>query len=528
MATDVTSGGGPSNGAAIRRFIPIIITLAVGLTASFGLWAAAESWETDRALAAFEGATQDRTNSFERGIGDIVEGVNGFRGFFAGSNRIDKREYGIFARHDTVNYSSLEAMVWAPAVPAADRANYETVEAPRDLIENYRITSSAPNATEFFPVYYSEPPGNSYYSVGRDLYADPLYTAAMNAARDSAKVTVTSRIAMRDGNHGVAFISPIYKNGTSSETFADRRANLAGFNIYLINVGDLFSNALSYIQVGGIHADIVDESADGAARALHRHVSRSGVDDEFEVDEEHTAAHRIPVAGRTWSVTYTPTPEFIEARHTAQPVLILLILLTGTLSMAAVLYSVLRKGERVAHLAAELEASHAGLEQQVTERTAALTEQNAQLEEQADEIRKANESIAEQSRAIMEMSIPVIKIWDEIVMIPLIGTIDTARANDMTGRLLESIVEHGARVALLDVTGVPIIDTSVARHLIQAVDSSRILGAEVIVTGFSPDAAQTLAQLGVDFTTLRTRGNLRAGVEDAYKMVGVTIRQHQT
>ena len=140
-------------------------------------------------------------------------------------------------------------------------------------------------------------------------------------------------------------------------------------------------------------------------------------------------------------------------------------------------------------------------------------------------VREQAETMAEQSRAILEMSTPVIKMWDEIILMPLIGVVDTSRTSQMIQSLLQAIVDSGAKVAVLDVTGVPVIDTGVARHLLQTVDSARILGAEVIITGFSPDAAQTLAQLGVDFSALRTRGALQAGIAEAFNIIGRAVHK---
>ena len=139
------------------------------------------------------------------------------------------------------------------------------------------------------------------------------------------------------------------------------------------------------------------------------------------------------------------------------------------------------------------------------------------------EQKQAEEQLREQSRAIMELSTPVIRVWDEILLLPMIGSMDTTRAQQMTGRVLEEVATSGSRVVLMDVTGVPTIDTSVARHVLSTVEACRILGAEVIVTGFSPEAAQTLAQLGVDFASLRTRGSLKAGMIEALGMVGQRV-----
>ena len=138
---------------------------------------------------------------------------------------------------------------------------------------------------------------------------------------------------------------------------------------------------------------------------------------------------------------------------------------------------------------------------------------------------EATRDLEEKSRLVMEMSTPVVKLWNGVTMLPLIGTIDGDRATQMTESLLNAIANDDARVAVLDVTGIAELDTSVARHILSAVGAARILGAEVIVTGFSPEAAQTLAQLGVDFTSLRTRGSLQMGVREALNLIGVRIEQ---
>ena len=106
---------------------------------------------------------------------------------------------------------------------------------------------------------------------------------------------------------------------------------------------------------------------------------------------------------------------------------------------------------------------------------------------------------------------------------PLIGQIDSERATTLIERLLDAITERSATVAILDVTGVPVIDTNVSRHLLNAVAAAGMIGAEVILTGINPSGAQTLVQLGVDLSGVTTKGSLRAGVNEALRTAGYKL-----
>lgn len=131
--------------------------------------------------------------------------------------------------------------------------------------------------------------------------------------------------------------------------------------------------------------------------------------------------------------------------------------------------------------------------------------------------------IAQQSLSLLELSTPVVLLWDRMVMVPLIGVIDTLRARQITERLLEAIARHEAAVAIIDLTGVPVLDTSVAGHLMKTIAAAQMLGARVVMTGISPDGAQTLVKLGVDFSEVTTRATLRAGVAEGLFLLGRRI-----
>ena len=131
--------------------------------------------------------------------------------------------------------------------------------------------------------------------------------------------------------------------------------------------------------------------------------------------------------------------------------------------------------------------------------------------------------ISQQSISLMELSTPVIRLWDQVLILPMIGVIDTLRARQFTERLLESIARYEATVTIIDITGVPVVDTSVARHIMKTVDAAQLLGTSIIMTGISPAGALTLTKLGVGFEGVITRATLRAGVAEALKAIGRRI-----
>lgn len=128
--------------------------------------------------------------------------------------------------------------------------------------------------------------------------------------------------------------------------------------------------------------------------------------------------------------------------------------------------------------------------------------------------------VLSQSQAILELSTPILEIWDEVLVAPLIGTIDTARAQQILENLLDAIVKAQASVVIVDITGVPVIDTKVANHLLEAIGAARTIGAEVIVTGVSPHNAQTLTKLRVDLSNITTKSSLLRGLKVALELTG--------
>jgi len=131
--------------------------------------------------------------------------------------------------------------------------------------------------------------------------------------------------------------------------------------------------------------------------------------------------------------------------------------------------------------------------------------------------------IRQQQAAIRELSTPVLQIRDRLLLLPIIGIIDTHRARLITEGLLRAIRANRAKVAVMDVTGVATIDSRVANHLIQTVTAAKLMGASVIVTGLSAEVAQSLVALGIDLTKLNTVGDLQGGMEEAEALVGYRV-----
>jgi len=133
------------------------------------------------------------------------------------------------------------------------------------------------------------------------------------------------------------------------------------------------------------------------------------------------------------------------------------------------------------------------------------------------------EIIQRQQQELMELSTPVVRLWDNIVAVPLIGTLDSARTQVVMESLLQRIVDTGSSVAIIDITGVPVVDTLVAQHLLKTVAAARLMGAECIISGIRPQIAQTIVHLGVNLTDVTTKADLSSALALALERTGFTV-----
>ncbi|MBO4159774.1 STAS domain-containing protein [Micromonospora antibiotica] len=135
--------------------------------------------------------------------------------------------------------------------------------------------------------------------------------------------------------------------------------------------------------------------------------------------------------------------------------------------------------------------------------------------------------IADQAEQLLELSTPVVKIWDGVVAVPLVGTLDSARAQVVMERLLQTLVDTGSPYAIIDITGVPAVDTQVAQHILKTVVAARLMGADCIISGIRPQIAQTIVALGIEFGDIATKASLADALRHVLRLTGVEAsRRH--
>jgi rsbT co-antagonist protein RsbR len=142
-------------------------------------------------------------------------------------------------------------------------------------------------------------------------------------------------------------------------------------------------------------------------------------------------------------------------------------------------------------------------------------------------IKGREEVILRQTDEIAEISTPVIRVWEGILALPIIGTLDSARTQTVMENLLQEIVESGSTIAILDISGVPAVDSLVAQHLIKTVAATRLMGAECIISGIRPEIAQTVVHLGIDLSNIVTKATLASALKHAFALLKVEVKKIQ-
>lgn len=182
------------------------------------------------------------------------------------------------------------------------------------------------------------------------------------------------------------------------------------------------------------------------------------------------------------------------------------------------------------------EALLAQLQEEVKNDPKALYEESVKLGRLMDHllinsfetfIKGREEVILRQTDEMAEISTPVIRIWDRILALPIIGTLDSSRTQVIMEALLNQIVSTGSSITILDISGVPTVDSLVAQHLIKTVSATRLMGAECIISGIRPEIAQTIVHLGIDLTGIVTKSTLASALQFAFQALNLQVRKNQ-
>jgi rsbT co-antagonist protein RsbR len=139
-------------------------------------------------------------------------------------------------------------------------------------------------------------------------------------------------------------------------------------------------------------------------------------------------------------------------------------------------------------------------------------------------VQAREELIADQAEQLLELSTPVVKLWEGVVAVPLVGTLDSARAQVVMERLLQTLVDTGSPYAIIDITGVPAVDTQVAQHILKTVVAARLMGAECIISGIRPQIAQTIVALGIEFGDIATKSTLADALRYVLRLTGSPVK----
>jgi PAS domain S-box-containing protein len=139
------------------------------------------------------------------------------------------------------------------------------------------------------------------------------------------------------------------------------------------------------------------------------------------------------------------------------------------------------------------------------------------------ERKKLEELVKRQQEDLMELSTPVIHLWEGILVLPVVGTLDSERSRIMVEQLLNALSDSGSSIAIVDISGVPTVDTLVAQHLMKAIDASKLMGAECIISGIRPEIANTIVNLGLDLSRVKTKSSMSKALKDAFTMLHLKV-----
>ncbi|MGH8570309.1 MAG: CHASE domain-containing protein, partial [Gammaproteobacteria bacterium] len=301
----------------------------------------------------------------------------------AASERVERQEFGTFAKAVMAPHPGFTATAWAPRVPGAHRAAYEAA-ARQEGHARFEITEQDDQARrraapreEYFPVHYVEPHRGNEAALGFDLYSEPIRREALERSRDTAASVVSGLVTLIRADRdpaGVLFFHPVYRKGSPDGSAAERRSHLEGFAVGVFRIGDLVQAALRGMDRSGMRVRIEDRSARAPQRLLYAEedgaVPEASAVDRQPAKDPGGLEHRVGYDphGRHWTLRFSPTPKYLAAQRSWQA--------WAVLAAGSLFVSLLETFRLV------ISGRGAKVEALVTERTAELNRVNAVMKEE--------------------------------------------------------------------------------------------------------------------------------------------------
>jgi PAS domain S-box-containing protein len=371
----------------LRRGGPVVFVLGLGIALSLTLFIGARHREWSRIRADLDRAGEGRVAALQRHLDEHLLELETIAAFYAGSQEVTREEFRRFVSPFLAEDRDILAVEWIPRVPTGQRAAFEEA-ARRGGLTGFEIaerndrgeTVPAAQREEYFPVTYAEPTKGNERALGFDFSSDPIRLEALARARDAGEAAATAPVEPIQGEPGQPVLSiliPIYRNEAPTGTVEERRANLFGFALIVHSLNRFIENATAPLDAAEVDTYLFDVSAPERERFLYAEsannpsVQASASLDEASVRAGPHYATSLDVAGRTWRLVCTPTEEFIGARRTAQPWMVLaggLLLASALLAYLLMIFNYAARTHRFGQQQAD---ARRALEREVHERTLA-------------------------------------------------------------------------------------------------------------------------------------------------------------
>jgi len=417
----------------IKKKLPYVFVIAIlfiGLVISIVAFSVVKKWEGQKLWMEFYQASENRQASLQRQIDSDLQALVSLQAFYLHSEKISRPEFSFFTKSLLLQHTSIQAIEWIPRIPYYQREEFEKA-AKKDGFIDFQITERgtqgkvirAGTREEYFPVYFVEPYGSNEITPGFDLASNPTIKESMEQSGNMGELVATVPLLVgqksigQPGFSGVFWVfAPIYVKDALTDSVRARRENLRGFVSGFFRLGDVVRGALEYLESAGIDFYIYDQSASIDDRFLYFHQARTRMraispmsDEEMKSFKGIKYSNTLNVAGRAWMVVYIPTPEFVAARQSWQPLYVLSVGLVLTGLFVSYLWFIIRRAEELSKLNTQLmneiaerksaeealQEYRAHLEDLVTERTAELSRVNERLEQDIAERKKITEKLRE-------------------------------------------------------------------------------------------------------------------------------------